>query len=96
MRLLRSVGAIALGMAAGQSAQVTACPSLALARQALQQGSPAPPEGCRTFVIRREGADNGEICVVNLAPADQGVLGDVLDSAVQTRWWAACAALSVP
>ena len=63
MRLAGSAGALVLGAAAampgpaeGQSAQVIACPSPALASQALQQSSSAVPDGCRTFVIRRDAA----------------------------------------
>jgi hypothetical protein len=71
-------------------------PTLELASQLLQNGSTAPPEGCRTFVLRRDDTARKDICVVDLAPAGQGVLGDVLDAAVQTRWWLACASLTAP
>jgi hypothetical protein len=103
MRLPGSAWAFALGTAAalpgpalGQSTRTIACPSLELASQLLQKSSAAPPEGCRTFVLRRDDTTSKDICVVDLAPVDQGVLGDVLDSAVHTRWWLACASLAAP
>jgi hypothetical protein len=80
-----------------QSTQVPVCPSLALAQQARRTPPGAPlPEGCRVVRVLRVDTPAGPVCAVDFSADGRGLLADIMDAAVQTRWWTACANLSPP
>ncbi|MBX6743347.1 MAG: hypothetical protein IRY87_15035 [Acetobacteraceae bacterium] len=82
---------------AAQSVQVPVCPSLALAQQARQTPPGRPlPEGCRLVGARRVDTSEGPFCAVDFSENGQGLFADIVDAAVPTRWWTACANLTPP
>ncbi|MBV1800232.1 hypothetical protein [Siccirubricoccus sp. G192] len=78
-----------------QPQQVAVCPTMALVQQTLQNPGGPLPEGCRLVTVRRVDSPAGPLCAVDFSEEGQGLLGDIIDSAVQTRWWAACATLNL-
>ncbi len=82
---------------AAQSVQVPVCPSLVLAEQARQTPPGRPlPEGCRLVGARRVDTPAGAFCAVDFSEDGRGLLADIMDATVPTRWWTACANLNPP
>jgi hypothetical protein len=84
------------GLLRAQMLQVPVCPSFALAQQAQQAPGSPLPSGCRMVGVRRVDTPSGPICAVDFSEDVQGLLGDILESTVPTRWWTPCANLSPP
>jgi hypothetical protein len=101
--MVRWIAAVGLGAfllappAGAQTTTVVVCPSLALAQQG-QQGqrtASSLPQGCRVVGVRRVDTPAGPYCAVDFGE-DGGLMADIMDATVQTRWWAACASLTPP
>ena len=93
---LALVGGLAPPGAAQQQARVAVCPSSDKAQQVIQNPGAPLPDGCRIVVVIRQGSPAGPLCAVDFGQADQGLFGDLVDAAVPTRWWTACANLQSP
>ncbi len=101
--MVRWIAAVGLGAsllappAGAQTTTVVVCPSLALAQQAQQgqQTASSLPQGCRVVGVRRVDTPAGPYCAVDFGE-DGGLMADIMDATVQTRWWAACASLTPP
>jgi hypothetical protein len=96
-----AVGTLLLGAAAplplaAQPQQVPVCPSQDKAQQVLEDPGGPLPDGCRLVAVRRVDTPAGPLCAVNFGQGDQGLLEDLVDAAVTTRWWTACANLQPP
>lgn len=82
--------------AAQQPTQVAVCPSSEKAQQVVQNPGGALPDGCRVVTVMRRETPAGQLCGVDFGQVETGLLGDIVDAAVATRWWAACANLPLP
>jgi hypothetical protein len=82
---------------AAQSWQIPICPSYALTQQVQQSqpGSPLP-DGCRMVGVRQVNTPYGTACAVDISEGSQGLLADIMDATVTTRWWTACSNLTPP
>lgn len=72
------------------------CPSQQKLEQYLGSGGRYIPEGCRVFTVTAVQGSNGPVCVIDLNPGKQGVLGAIVDATMPTQWWAACGAVRGP
>jgi hypothetical protein len=101
MRAWLAIAAMGLVLAsrpaplAAQPQQIPICPTMAGLQQVVQTPGGPLPQGCRMVTVRRVDSPVGPLCAVDFSDAGGGLLGDIVDSAVQTRWWASCASLNL-
>jgi hypothetical protein len=77
-------------------ANITACDSEQKQQQVLQSRGVYLPDGCRKITVMRLDTPAGALCMMDLAPGQQGVLGEIRSAATTTQWWLPCSDLHAP
>lgn len=95
--LLGSLLAIATTPALSQTATnehvLSACSSQQELEQVMQSNGAINPDGCWTLTVNALDADGNRLCLLQIAPNDQNVLGKLQDLASPSEWWVRCDAL---
>ncbi|MCB8836647.1 hypothetical protein [Aurantimonas sp. VKM B-3413] len=82
--------------ATGASAQrtVSACQSEQDLQQVINSDGQLSPDGCRQITITPVRSENGQLCVLDFANGDEGIINQLRSAAMPDKWWVRCDSLT--
>lgn len=87
---LAVAGFIAMAAAAMAQEGIPACQDQQKLEQVLGSDGEIMPEDCREATISVLEADGDRLCLVDLSGANEGIVGQIREAAVEQRWWMRC------